>query len=254
MLAILSPAKTLDFESRAITDKSSIPVFQDKAAKLAHELQHCTISEIEKLMSVSYKIAALNYERFQMWDSPSNIQKQAVLAYAGDVYEGLNAATLSEKQLIDSQKIIRIISGLYGVLRPLDLIRPYRLEMSIPLKIAGAANLYQFWGSLITGEINKAVEESGSNILLNLASNEYFKSIDPKKLKGDLINTEFKDLKNGSYKIISFYAKRARGLMARFIIENRITDTEDLKAFDTEGYRFSPNLSKENNLVYIRDH
>jgi uncharacterized protein len=253
MLTILSPAKTLNFEPQLITKKSSIPVFSEEAEVLVEVLKTLTASDIEKLMSVSPKLAALNYERYQMWNPVRKNSKQAILAFDGDVYDGLDAKSLSEKQLNSAQKRIRILSGLYGVLKPLDLIQPHRLEMGTPLVVKDYKNLYAFWQDKIVSNINMALDENGNNVLVNLASKEYFKSIDSKKLNGSVITVDFKDRKNGTYQIISFFAKKARGLMSRFILENKITRPGDLKAFDTGGYYFSPAMSQENHLVFTRD-
>lgn len=253
MLTILSPAKTLNFESQIITKKSSTPVFMKETEVLVEVLKTLTASDIEKLMSVSPKLAALNYERYQTWNPARKNSKQAILAFDGDVYDGLDAQSLSAKQISLAQKHVRILSGLYGVLKPLDLIQPHRLEMGTPLIVSGNKNLYAFWQDKIVSDINKALSESGNNILVNLASKEYFKSIESKKLNGKVINIDFKDQKNGTYQIISFFAKKARGLMSRFILENKITKPGDLKAFDYGGYYFSPAMSKENHLVFTRD-
>lgn len=253
MLLILSPAKTLNFEPQIITKKFSFPVFMTETEVLVEVLKTLTASDIEKLMSVSLKLAVLNYERYQTWNPARKNSKQAILAFDGDVYDGLDAKSLSEKQLSSAQKRIRILSGLYGVLKPLDLIQPYRLEMGTPLVVNGHKNLYSFWQDKIVTEINNALSESENNILVNLASKEYFKSIETKKLNGRVINIDFKDHKNGTYQIISFFAKKARGLMSRFILKNKISRPGDLKAFDYGGYYFSPTMSKENHLVFTRD-
>jgi uncharacterized protein len=181
------------------------------------------------------------------------MQSKPFLAFNGDVYQGLNAATLSEEKFLLAQSKLRILSGLYGVLKPLDLIQPYRLEMGTKLKYYKSKDLYAFWNPLITKKINESVAESGSGVLINLASNEYFKSIDRKKLKAEIVTPDFKDFKNGSYKMISFFAKRARGLMTRFILENNITNHADLLAFNSEGYAFNPRISKSGNPVFTRE-
>ena len=253
MLIILSPAKTLNFDHQQITKHYSIPVFMKETSVLVEKMQTLSASEIEKMMSVSPKLALLNYSRYQTWNPDAKNSKQAILAFDGDVYDGLDAKTLTEKQLKNAQKRIRILSGLYGVLKQLDLIQPHRLEMGTPLSMGNYKNLYSFWQDKIVSEINIALDESGNNFLVNLASNEYFKSIETKKLYGKIITVDFKDLKNDSYKIISFFAKKARGSMSRFILENNINRPDDIKAFDYGGYYFSPTLSKENHLVFTRD-
>jgi uncharacterized protein len=254
MLTILSPAKTLNFAPHTLTKKKTLPVFGDETEHLVTILQNLTATDLARLMDISPNLAALNYERYQSWKKSPTLPKQAILTFDGDVYDGLNAAELSEKQLVSAQKRVRILSGLYGVLRPLDLIRPHRLEMGTTLEVSGHKNLYELWKDKIVFEINKSLHESGSKTLVNLASKEYFKSIDLKKLDGNIVTADFKDLKNGTYKIISFYAKKARGLMARFIIENRITHPGDMKAFDLDGYRYAPTMSSKSHLIFVRDH
>ena len=211
--------------------------------------------QLSKLMGISANLGELNFQRFQSWHLPFTPEnaKQTVLAFNGDVYQGLDASTLSEQQLQLAQTKLRILSGLYGVLKPLDLMQPYRLEMGTKIKHYKSKDLYAFWNPTITKKVNEAVAESGSNILLNLASNEYFKSIDKKKLKAEIVSPEFKDLKNGQYKIISFFAKKARGLMTRFILENNISDVDSLQAFESDGYNFNPRLSKAGNPVFTRE-
>jgi uncharacterized protein len=204
-------------------------------------------------MDISPKLASLTFERYLTWFSDEVPQKQAILAFDGDVYDGLDAGSFSPADFESAEKHLRILSGLYGVLKPLDLIRPHRLEMGTRLEINGHKNLYPFWKDKIVTQINKALDESGTNILVNLASQEYFTSIDIRKLKGKIITADFKDMKNGKYRMISFFAKKARGLMTRFILQNSITDPEDMKAFDLEGYHFSPGLSRESTLVFTRD-
>ena len=212
-------------------------------------------SELSELMGISKDLGELNFARYQKWQLPFTPEnaKQAVLAFNGDVYQGLNAETVPEKVLEKAQQKLRILSGLYGVLKPLDLIQPYRLEMGTKLKYYQSKNLYEFWNPQLTKKIKEAVDESGSPVLVNLASKEYFKSIDTKKLKTEIITPEFRDLKNGKYIIISFFAKKARGLMTRFILENDISDFRDLQAFEADGYHFNPRMSKTNRPVFTRD-
>ena len=212
--------------------------------------------QIGELMHLSDKLAALNVARYGSWQpdfTPANA-KQALLAFKGDVYTGLAAEDFSEEDFDFAQAHLRMLSGLYGVLRPLDLMQPYRLEMGTKLANARGANLYEFWGERISDWLNEALAEQGDDILLNLASNEYFGAVKRKALNARIIDTEFKDLKNGQYKIISFYAKKARGLMARYVIKERIRDPEQLKAFDYQGYRYSAEQSKPDSLVFLRDH
>ena len=226
----------------------------DEAQKLAGELRKLNAGEVAGLMGISARLGNLNYERFQTWHTPFTPEnaRQAVLAFNGDVYSGLDAWSLSEDKLKEAQKYLRILSGLYGVLKPLDLMQPYRLEMGTKFGYGKAKNLYEFWEGKITPKIQEAIDQSGSKILVNLASNEYYKSIDTGKLDTQIVTPAFKDMKNGKYKMISFYAKKARGMMTRFIIENSIESAEDLQAFDSGGYQFNPRLSKPGEPVFTR--
>jgi cytoplasmic iron level regulating protein YaaA (DUF328/UPF0246 family) len=255
MLITISPAKSLDFETPSKISDYTIPELLKESEKLIGRLKTMSPKQLSALMGISADLGELNFKRYQEWQTPFTNEnaKQSILAFNGDVYQGLDAATLSEEILLLSQSKLRILSGLYGVLKPLDLIQPYRLEMGTKLKYYKSKDLYQFWNVLITKKINEAVAESGSGVLINLASNEYFKSIDRKKLKAEIVTPDFKDLKNGSYKMISFFAKRARGLMTRFILENNITDHADLLAFNSEGYAFNPRISKPGNPVFTRE-
>ncbi|QGY42879.1 peroxide stress protein YaaA [Maribellus comscasis] len=255
MLIVVSPAKSLDFETPATVTSYSIPDLLEQSEKLIGKLKKMSPGQLSRLMNISKDLGELNYQRYQNWNLPFNTEnaKQAVLAFNGDVYQGLSAATLAEEKLELAQKRMRILSGLYGVLKPLDLIQAYRLEMGTKLKYYKSNDLYSFWNPIITKKINEALAESGTDFLINLASNEYFKSIDKKKFKGEIITPEFKDLKNGQYKMISFFAKKARGFMTRFILDNDITEPENLQVFDYEGYLFNPDLSKPGNPVFTRD-
>lgn len=255
MLIVISPAKSLDFKSRPATQKYTLPDFLNEASEIAGKLKTFSPEQISGLMSVSPKLGQLNWERYQVWHLPFTPEnaRQAVLAFSGEVFRGLQANSLSESQFGFAQKHLRILSGLYGVLRPLDLIQPYRLEMGMQLSIGKKKDLYHFWGKAITEKISEALKESGFPFLINLASSEYYKSIDVKKAGATLITPAFKDLKNGAYKMITVYAKRARGLMTRFIIENNIINPEELKAFNSEGYMFNPRLSEPYSPVFTRD-
>lgn len=255
MLIVISPAKSLDFNTPSQTQHFTMPDMLDESEKLVERLQKMTPKQLSGLMGISANLGQINFERYQTWHQPFTTEnaKQAVLAFNGDVYQGLEATSLTEGQLLNLQSKLRILSGLYGVLRPLDLIQPYRLEMGTKLKCQRSANLYAFWKSKITDKIKEAIAESGSNVLINLASNEYYKSIDAKKIGAKIVTPAFKDLKNGQYKMISFFAKKARGLMTRFVLENNIEKTEDLQAFDAEGYVFNPRLSKPGAPVFTRD-
>lgn len=255
MLIVVSPAKTLDYESPLTIDKYTQPTMIDDAKLLINECRKLTPLDISALMKVSDKIAGLNVARFETWSetfTPEN-SRQAILAFKGDVYTGLDAQTMSEEDFDYAQSHLRMLSGLYGLLRPLDLMQPYRLEMGSRLANERGTNLYQFWGSLITEKLNQALKEQGDNILINLASNEYYKAVKPKELDGRVITPVFKDCKNGQYKVISFFAKKARGMMARYIIDNRVDSVESLKQFDTAGYYFVADESSDTELVFKRE-
>ncbi len=255
MLIVISPAKSLDFKTLPKTQHYTMPDMLEESEKLVGRLRKMKPKDLSDLMGISANLGQLNYERYQTWSLPFTPEnaKQAVLAFNGDVYQGLDANSLDEDQLLLLQDKLRILSGLYGVLRPLDLVQPYRLEMGTKLKYQRSEDLYAFWKNKITTSVKDAITESGSNILLNLASNEYYKSIESKKLGAEIVTPAFKDLKNGKYKMISFYAKKARGLMTRFVVENDIKKVEDLQAFDSEGYVFNPRLSKAGAPVFTRD-
>ena len=255
MLMVISPAKTLDFETPAKTKVSTQPDFLDQSQLLIDQLRELSPSDISGLMSISDKLGNLNFDRFLNWHAPFDVDnaKQAVLAFKGDVYTGLDAESFNGKDFKFAQKHLRILSGLYGLLRPLDYIQPYRLEMGTKFANEGGDNLYQFWGEQITDAMNAQLKKSNSEVLLNLASNEYFKSIQQKNINADIITPVFKDLKNGKYKIISFYAKKARGLMSAYVIKNQLTDVEDIKQFDTDGYRYNAAMSSAREWVFTRD-
>jgi cytoplasmic iron level regulating protein YaaA (DUF328/UPF0246 family) len=258
MILVISPAKALDYETPPTTARFTQPDFLDQAAELIGILRERSPAQIAESMSLSDALASLNVARYVQWSrpfSPDNA-KQAVLAFDGDVYEGLDAASLTQDELDWAQEHLRILSGLYGVLRPLDLMQPYRLEMGTRLENARGKNLYAFWGERITDELNRllaAEADAGREpILFNLASDEYFKSVKPARLKGRLVSAAFEDWKGGRYKIISFYAKRARGLMSRYAIRNRIDDVDGLKGFGAEGYAFDAEASDTDRLVFRR--
>lgn len=255
MLAVISPAKTLDFETPSTTTRFTQPDLLEHSAELIRRCRALAPQDIASLMKVSDKIAALNFARFADWHTPftPDNAKQALLAFKGDVYTGLAAETLSEAELDYAQDHLRLLSGLYGVLRPLDLMQAYRLEMGARLGNPRGKDLYQFWDGIITDQLNQALAAQGDNILVNLASNEYFKSVKPGKLDAEVITPVFKDAKNGQYKVISFFAKKARGAMARYLIENRLSHPEQLNAFDWEGYRYNAALSQSHGPVFTRE-
>lgn len=254
MLILISPAKTLDYQSDLATQRYTQPELLAYSQQLIDVARTLSAPQISSLMGVSDKIASLNATRFNEWQpefTPENA-RQAILAFKGDVYTGLQAETFSEADFDFAQKHLRMLSGLYGVLRPLDLMQPYRLEMGIRLENPRGKDLYQFWGEEITQTLNAALEAQGDDVVVNLASDEYFRSVKPKALKGQIIKPVFLDEKNGKFKVISFYAKKARGLMSRFIIENRLTKPEQLTGFNTEGYFFDPASSTHDELVFKR--
>jgi len=255
MLIVVSPAKTLDYESPLATQNYTQPELTEHSAELIEVCRKLTPVDIASLMKVSDKIAGLNAARFAEWqpEFTTDNARQAILAFKGDVYTGLAAETLSEEGFAYAQQHLRMLSGLYGLLRPLDLMQPYRLEMGTKLANPRGTNLYQFWGDIITDKLNAALAEQGDKVLVNLASNEYFKSVKPKKLDAQLITPVFKDCKNGNYKVISFYAKKARGMMARYILDSKIDSVEGLKQFDVAGYYFVPAESTDKELVFKRD-
>ena len=255
MLILISPAKTLDYETPATTKKSTQPAMLAAAQVLIDELRGLAPQDVSKLMHISDKLGTLNYDRYQSWNQPftKDNAKQAVLAFKGDVYTGLDAGSLNTDELSFAQKHLRILSGLYGLLRPLDLMQPYRLEMGTKFANSRGKNLYEFWGSDITDAINKQLKALKSDVTVNLASNEYFKSVKIKELNAQLITPMFKDKKNGQYKIISFYAKKARGLMSAYAIKNGLTDAAKLKKFNLAGYCFNESLSEGNSWVFTRE-
>jgi uncharacterized protein len=255
MLIVVSPAKTLDYDSPLATQTYTLPELTDHSSELMEVCRELTPMDIASLMKVSDKIAGLNAARFAEWQPEFTKEnaRQAILAFKGDVYTGLAAETMTEEDFAYTQQHLRMLSGLYGLLRPLDLMQPYRLEMGTKLANPRGANLYQFWGGVITEKLNAALAEQGDNILINLASNEYFKSVKLKSLDAQLITPVFKDCKNGNYKVISFYAKKARGMMARYIIDNRIKSVDELKQFDVAGYYFVPAESTSKEFVFKRE-
>lgn len=256
MLLVISPAKTLDFDTAPHISEFSQPRFLPQSQTLIDTLTPLSVQDIAVMMKLSDKLAALNVARYESWETPftPDNAKQAVLAFKGDVYTGLDASTLTADDLSFAQNHLRILSGLYGVLKPLDLMQPYRLEMGTKLENAKGRDLYQYWGNTLVDSLNQELSEQTEAVLINLASNEYYKAAKEKSIQGRIITPIFKDWKNGKYKIISFYAKKARGLMARYIIENKITDPAALKDFKTDGYRFDQAESSGDNWVFLRDH
>lgn len=254
MLAVLSPAKKLDFDTPVKTKAFSIPARMEESQQLIKKLRTLSKPKIKSLMSLSDNLASLNYERYQQWSTPFEPQnaKASLLAFKGDVYRGLNADTLSASDLKWADKHVRILSGLHGLLKPLDLIQPYRLEMGTKLPVGRKKNLYEFWGESIASSINDTLDKSKEKVLVNLASNEYFKAAKPKMIKHKIITADFWDYKVDRYKPIQLYLKVARGYMTRYIIDNRITKADDLRGFNMEGYSWSAKDSTEEKLVFLR--
>jgi cytoplasmic iron level regulating protein YaaA (DUF328/UPF0246 family) len=254
MIITLSPSKGQDFEAPSGTKKHSIPTALDDSKLLIRELKKIKPAGIRKLMDVSENIAKLNVDRYKTFKTPFTPAnaKQAIFAFKGDVYSGIEIDSFKADDLAYAQKHLRILSGLYGCLRPLDLIQPYRLEMKTKLGNPRGDNLYQFWGESITDNLNKELVKQKEAVLVNLASNEYFKSVKPKLLKGDLLNINFKETKNGKTRVVAIFAKRARGMMTDFIIRNRIETPEGLKKFRAGGYRFSKADSDDRQWTFVR--
>ena len=255
MLILISPAKTLDFETAAPLADFTQPDFLKQSRQLITELRALSPQAISSLMSISDKLGVLNYDRFASWKTPfkPDNAKQAIYAFQGDVYTGMQADTFTPEAIQFAQAHLRILSGLYGLLRPLDLIQAYRLEMGTGFANSGGKNLYEFWGDSITKAINKQLKALESRTVINLASQEYFSAVKPKLLNARIITPVFKDKKNGDYKIISFFAKKARGMMSAYIIKHQITEPESIKQFDTGGYSFNPTFSNQTDWVFTRD-
>lgn len=252
MKLVISPAKSLDFESQLPTSTSTESCFLAEAERLNKLLKKKSARSLSKLMQISDSLGQLNYERNQEWQLPFTQEnaRQAVYAFNGDVYRGLDVYTLEEERLDKLQNTVRILSGLYGVLKPLDLIQPYRLEMGTKMAVGRNKNLYEFWRKRLTQSLNDELVEG--ELFINLASDEYFKAIDKKALKVPVIDIEFKEFKNGQYKVIGFFAKYARGLMTRFIIDTDAKTLDDIRAFNLENYGLSSELSTTNKLVFTR--
>lgn len=252
MLIVLSPAKSLDLETPPTTSLHSTPDFLDHSFQLIQRMRQFSPAEVGSLMGISDALSALNVARYASWTPQLDDARQAIMAFNGDVYAGFEARSLQPAQLDYAQSQVRILSGLYGLLRPLDLIHPHRLEMGTRLATARGKDLYAFWGDTITNALNRTAKEQGAKVLVNLASEEYFKSVKPRQLDVPVIAPVFEDWKNGKYKIISFYAKRARGMLARYAAINNIRDPEQLKQFDVDGYAFVPQASNDTSWVFRR--
>ncbi len=254
MLTVISPAKTLDFDTPTVTDAFTQPVHLTQSRKLMRRLRQLSSTDLSNLMQVSTGIAELNQQRFKQWKTPFKPEnaRQAIFAFKGDAYIGLDAYSMTPANVEFAQNNLRILSGLYGVLRPLDLIQAYRLEMGIRLDTEQGKNLYQFWDGRVTQSLNQELRHSDSKVLINLASHEYFKSIKPKLLKANVITPVFKDYHKGNFQMIGFFAKKARGMMVRYLIDKQIDNAEDLKAFDRDGYSYDASLSNPDEWVFTR--
>ncbi len=254
MLAIISPAKTLDFESPLATKKHSLPQFTRESTELIRTLRRYPPAKISSLMKISDKLAELNHRRYAEWTAEfsNEVSRPAILAFKGDVYIGLQGQTLKERDHTWAQKHLRILSGLHGLLRPLDRIRPYRLEMGTRLKTNKGTSLYDFWGDKVTQALNQAIAEQRQPLLINLASNEYYKVLHSDAIDARIINVSFRDWKNGQFKFLSFFAKKARGLMTRYMIDKRVSSLKALQQFDYDGYGYNNVLSEGDNWVFTR--
>ena len=255
MLAILSPAKTLDFDSPLTTDQHSAPEFTKESKALIKTLRQLEPSDIGSLMGISDKLATLNHDRYAHWSAKfddASGARASLLAFKGDVYLGLDAQTLSKRDFTWAQKRLRVLSGLYGLLRPLDRIHPYRLEMGTALRNIAGKDLYEFWGGKVTQALNEALSGQRSKVLINLASNEYYKVVQAQNIDGRIVTINFKEWRRDAYRFVSFSAKKARGLMARYMIDQRAEKADDLKAFDVEGYAFNEELSSRDEWIFTR--
>ena len=255
MLAILSPAKTLDFDSPLTTDQHSAPDFTKESKALIKTLRQLEPSDIGSLMGISDKLATLNHDRYAHWSAKfddASGARASLLAFKGDVYLGLDAQTLSKRDFTWAQKRLRVLSGLYGLLRPLDRIHPYRLEMGTALRNTAGKDLYEFWGGKVTQALNEALSGQRSKVLINLASNEYYKVVQAQNIDGRIVTINFKEWRRDAYRFVSFSAKKARGLMARYMIDQRAEKADDLKAFDVEGYAFNEELSSRDEWIFTR--
>ncbi len=255
MIVLLSPAKNLNFDAPSVQASHSQPEFLKETRALAKVTKSMTKGQLKKLMHINDKLATLNFERFQAFKTPftPDNAKQAALAFSGDAYQGLNANELSNSDLEWAQDHLRILSGFYGLLRPLDLIQPYRLEMGTSLKNPEGKDLYAFWGDKLTRKINQTLNGADEPIVVNLASNEYFNALDKDKLKARIVTPQFKDIKNGKARFLMFFAKKARGIMACYIIQNRLEQPDDIKKFEHEGYCYNAELTKADNWVFSRE-
>ncbi len=255
MIIVLSPAKTLDYESKLLTRKQSLPQMTDESQKLIEIMRTKSPADVSQLMSISPDLAALNVERYQDWQPEFTREnsRPAILAFQGDVYRGLDVSQFSERDFTHAQKHLRILSGLYGILRPLDLMQPYRLEMGTKLNTPRGTNLYEFWGERLTDALNKDLVDQKPRALINLASKEYISSIRLDAIEGKVITPTFKDFSRGDYRVVAFFAKYARGLMASWLIRNRVSSVKAIRNFDGGGYRYSADHSTPSTPTFVRD-
>ena len=252
VLTVISPSKNLDFKTKLKSSKRSDPLFLDEAELLINDLRTLDSNEIMELMNINSELSELNVDRYQSWSRERRRAKSAIFAFRGSVYLGLGADAFSTADMRSAHRRLRILSGLYGVLRPSDLIHPYRLEMGLPFSNHRGSDLYEFWGTQVTQQLNDELKQHSKPVLINLASNEYFRVIDQANLNYPVINCSFLDNHNGNFRFMSFYGKRARGLLAKYIVQNRVETIKGLKAFNLEGYEYSKERSSKNELVYIR--
>lgn len=254
MITLLSPAKTLDFETPDTISDLTIPRFHLEASRLIRILKKKKVDEIKAMMHISDNLAVLNRNRYKTFSKEytDDNSKSAIMAFKGDVYTGLDAESLTKEDLAFANENVRILSGLYGLLLPFDRMQPYRLEMGTRLENKKGSNLYHYWGDSISKELNKELKEKESDTIVNLASNEYFKAVNKKELKANVIDIDFREDKDGEYKFVSFFAKKARGTMTRYIVENKIKDSSDLRGFDYDGYRYEESGSSNNQLLFVR--
>lgn len=254
MISIISPAKSLNFKDEPPIKDYSDLIFYDKSQLLVNKLKDMSANDLSKLMNISSDLSSLNKERYDSWGNPKNRKdsKSAIFSFNGGVYKGLDSYGLSNDEILLAQKKIRIISGLHGILRPLDRILPYRLEMGTKISVDGHENLYQYWSDIVTSQLSLDLNSHDEKVLVNLASNEYFKVVNKKTFPFKIITPTFKDMKNGNYRVISFFAKKARGMMINYIIKNNISNVNDLKGFDYENYIYNDDLSTGLELVFTR--
>ena len=253
MLTVLSPSKSLDFSNPVTTRKKSVPSFLSEASELVVDMRHLDANDMQSLMNISPELSEVNVERYATWGADKKQARQAAFAFRGDVYRGFEAESLSERDLTSAQRRLRILSGLYGLLKPLDLIHPYRMEMGLKFENRDGKSLYEYWSTKVSDQLNTELARHRTSVLVNLASSEYFHTIDSERIQSRVITCQFLELHNGTYRFMSYFGKFARGLMARFIVQQRIETLKGLKAFNAHGYRYSAEHSNAAQYVYVRD-